>query len=39
MKKKKKRMNENKYPLAALSEKALREVWSGEEDGVWESYL
>jgi len=33
------KMTKNKFPMAALSEKSLKEVWDNEEDDVWESYL
>ena len=32
-------MNKNKYPKAALSQKALEKIWGNKEDEIWNSYL
>ncbi|MFH1696322.1 MAG: hypothetical protein ABH854_00240 [Candidatus Diapherotrites archaeon] len=37
--KKTKKAKKKKFPLAALSEKALMQVWDNKEDDVYEKYL
>jgi len=33
------KMKENKFPMAAVSERVLKKIWENEDDKLWESYL